>query len=533
MRLASVILLLFSSLWVSNAASWSESFPYLSCYANSKCRYLVSPVVTNPAPNTYCFVVSAGDCRDMSNTCCSKGDIAQFALNASSSCDGASITATLDTIPISNVNIVRPPKAASNSSRLLLIPELHLNATSIRPNGSQLCITLPSSGKCSSLDELSGGRTGRWSASLLSSNGVCCPVSRGRTTPPATPKGACQTCIVYDILGPDGTAATTKYDFFTRNSCALPELHPEDAKKYKNCCDWDGAYVSSNFDNFRGPNGTVLSGFERPFCNRTSLRVCGTLTSPKAARQMLKPRSDNPFYSDLPFFFDVTDDSYPMAIYDSTLRVYTTEPGSDKLDTKCFPINDTWPYVYSAPSREDYYVYYPDMPHFPSEADKCQSDPGVTPFTVDPYLQVIWANTTNLSNSTDLYCITLATAEPVNASSTCGKTSSISRVSLWMYEDWKQYYLGAYLVTGAGSSGYVQKQLEMTWGPTGDNAMIISLPNGLDVPTVNATQPKVCVEVAADGIPLWSGAMDSLGYVWTALYDESGKCCPTYYTNRY
>ncbi|GFR41672.1 hypothetical protein Agub_g2416 [Astrephomene gubernaculifera] len=517
----------------SEAATWTASFPYMQCSRESSSSFLISTAVANPAVNTYCFMLIATDCHDTSSACCSKTDFAAFVLDATSSCDGASITATLDTRPISNVTVVRPPKATSNSSRLLLIPELHLNATSIRPNGSQLCITLPSSGKCSSLKALSAsGRNGRWSASLLSSNGVCCPVSRGRTKPPAPPKGTCQTCIVYDILGPDGTAATAKYDYFSRNSCSLPELSPDVGSEFANCCDLSGFFVADGFGGFRGPNGTVLSGFDRPFCNRTSLRLCGTLASRKAGREMLDPDSDNPFSFGLIYFFDIRDDSYPMALYNSTLRVYTTEPGSDKLDTKCLPINDSTPPLYFAPTREDSYMYNPDNPHFPNET--CQSDPGVTPFTVDPYLQVIWANTTAWAKkATNLYCVDIGTATPLNASSVCGRTTSISRVSLWLYDDRKEMYLGAYLLTRKGGSAYTTKQLDMTWGPTGDNAMIISLPNGLDVPTVNATQPKVCVEMVQGSRPVWENAVDSVGYVWTALFDNSGKCCPTYYSNRY
>jgi hypothetical protein len=47
---------------------------------------------------------------------------------------------------------------------------------------------------------------------------------------------------------------------------------------------------------------------------------------------------------------------------------------------------------------------------------------------------------------------------------------------------------------------------------------------GLDLATVAARQPKLCIE--AFNTRLWYDTAEDKGYLWTALFDQSGKCCP-------
>jgi hypothetical protein len=63
-----------------------------------------------------------------------------------------------------------------------------------------------------------------------------------------------------------------------------------------------------------------------------------------------------------------------------------------------------------------------------------------------------------------------------------------------------------------------------SWGATNERVYNVkSL--GLDVASVNAKQPKLCIVRSNKG-QLWEDTVNELGYLWAALYDASGQCCP-------
>ena len=63
-----------------------------------------------------------------------------------------------------------------------------------------------------------------------------------------------------------------------------------------------------------------------------------------------------------------------------------------------------------------------------------------------------------------------------------------------------------------------------SWAPEGGRTYLVT-ELGLDLTTVQAKSPKICIERDNEGM-LWFDTIDGMGYLWTALYDSSGDCCP-------
>jgi hypothetical protein len=215
------------------------------------------------------------------------------------------VTATLNGKAVYGVK-VRAPSAAGGgfgTSAVLSVPSLKLDAKTMGNNGAQLCITLPNVSECGSVDRLIPDGVPQWNASLLSADNKCCPITT--LNPPAPLK--CETCWIWDVVPPTTTKTTwPAYNFLSRNSCPLASINPNEPDAvFKNCCEYEASYYSSYFTELRKKG--LVTGFDRPICTATSVRLCGNFTSQAAGAGLVAELAD---YGDsLRTDLDNTDDT--------------------------------------------------------------------------------------------------------------------------------------------------------------------------------------------------------------------------------
>ncbi|PNH11415.1 hypothetical protein TSOC_001818 [Tetrabaena socialis] len=181
-------------LWAATASLYATAqtiFPYdAECAISAKRSRYAVPFLSSPAPGTFCFRLVVHRCKGLS-PCCTTANLARFILDASATCDGANITATLNGRPLPNATVAPPPASSAGNAdappgvdpapaidpatlpyRLLTIPGLALDAAALGKAGASLCLQLPTSGRCSRLVDLlaPGNATGAWAAALYSSD---------------------------------------------------------------------------------------------------------------------------------------------------------------------------------------------------------------------------------------------------------------------------------------------------------------------------------------------------------------------------
>ncbi|KXZ50596.1 hypothetical protein GPECTOR_16phG13 [Gonium pectorale] len=395
-------------------------------------------------------------------------------------CDGSIVGATFNGAPV-RVAIGEPSSKGTTGRRVLAVPNLVLSGSTVGPRGAELCIRWPAGGLCSTPYRATGMIRNAVTISLLSRDSKCCPVRTlklGKAVPAPSPpssaaKAACSTCLVWDVVGPGGTANSTDFDFLGDRDCALADIPPDSPAKLATCCEHLAYHKARKLREYVA-DGTILSGFDLPVCNRTTARLCGTLSSPSGGRQLAAAMKAVGLEALVRKDLGNTDDAVGEGV----------------------------------------------------EGMRCQSQPGSTPFRVAPYLELF------RGSQTTLYCISIdvSSAAGVQPQSKCGRSTAIGRVAFWLYDTYRTDILGAQQMTLSGRY-YASQPVNVTWGPDGGNSLYIHL-SGWDMTFVRASEPKICVAMPRDK-PIWKDSMDSRGYLWAALYDESGQCCPTYYANRY
>ncbi|GLC69945.1 hypothetical protein PLESTF_000902300, partial [Pleodorina starrii] len=349
--------------------------------------------------------------------------------------------------------------AQFGTQAVLSVPGLRLDAKAMAAKGAQLCINLKRTSYCGSIDRLApvdltkAGQ--RWTSALAlssaaSSNGFqCCPVTALVAPPPAK----CQTCWVWDVLGPKGTAASAKYDFLSRNSCPLALMDPQDNQGWKNCCEYAayGGGIVNAFEEARAAG--MLTGFDKPICNRTSLMLCGTFNSMSYGQEMALAYSDA---EGLRQDFDISDDTCPMALIDSDVRLRSVLRNGT-LDTRCTPLSVAVEDICWEP-QIDMEPGYGEDPVTPFPNSTCNATRGITPFTIDNYYDVSYLSHTNVN------CVTLGTVTPKPAKSACSNATVLDKVSMWIRdgETSHDFYLGAYLLTKEGGSTTYNKRTNLT-----------------------------------------------------------------------
>ncbi|EFJ49893.1 hypothetical protein VOLCADRAFT_89349 [Volvox carteri f. nagariensis] len=479
-------------------------------------RFSIAPNVSLTELFTYCIKIQSNSCSVTGNACCKNTTTSSLLIDVDENCMYETFTATLNGKAVKGVTI-GPPSKGFGTRAVLTIPGLKLDAKALGANGATVCITLPKASACGSVDRLIPGgisNAAAWNATLLSSDLRCCPVTSLRQPPPVP----CETCWVWDVI-PGKKTSGTSYDFLSRNSCPLASLEPEYmTEDWKNCCEFEGYFYKLNYLDDLLAKG-LATGFGKAVCNATSLRLCGNFTSMAAAQGLASERA---MMGGLPFDFDNTDDTCPMGLIGSTVRLRSVQPTTGALDTRCAPVNEVIQDLCWLPSLKD--DMSEGMVPFPNST--CNSAPGVTPFAMSMFYEVSYFNRTRD------YCINITTTTPKPAKSTCANATILDRMSFWIIDDdWRRdMYLGAYLLTLERGS-YTRMDLNASWGNLGEQVYNVhSL--GLDVATVNAKKPKICIVRDPSG-QLWYDTVSGIGYLWTALYDKSGKCCPVYYANRF
>ncbi|KAG2486691.1 hypothetical protein HYH03_014620 [Edaphochlamys debaryana] len=375
--------------------------------------------------------------------------------------------------------------------------------------------------------------------------------SRPPARPPIAPAApgraleTCETCFILDITGPDNTSSSATWNWLSYKSCAYEGWSANTADNmYATCCalaqDSLAASLTMPFD-YDSPDrlftaNITLAGFDTVRCSRTTLRVCGNVTSDLLGADLwAAAQKSNRWLMDqvLTFhgLFGNTDDSCPMGMWNSTARLTTAMPNSDKPDTTCMPIDATLP-LYCGLDKD--WNLGNDIPDFPNS--DCVEEMGATPFAVDPYMEVV--KDVDLADGTkvSLDCIHINVTAPKDESSSCAAVSTLDKVSFWMWDDDANKMMfdrGVWLRIKNAAGEYELKPLTVTWGPTGDNAMFAS-GLGLSLDDVDTRAPMVCFARDPDAWGVWeTQPVDGTGFIWTALYDASEKCCPTYYANRF
>ncbi|KAG2498779.1 hypothetical protein HYH03_003518 [Edaphochlamys debaryana] len=369
--------------------------------------------------------------------------------------------------------------------------------------------------------------------------------------PPPSPRKiqSCKTCWVLEINGPDGTPASSTWDFLGYKSCAYEgwSSNPAD-NPFPNCCakfahyllrDFNStySYTSSPYDNDTPAKDLLTVSNLSVTCSKTSLHMCGTVTSDRLGKDLLPymdpTDNENWMFSMTDTWwgpFDNTDDSCPMAMVNSTARVHTVRPSTGAADASCFPTDSNLPINCGMSTRQELAESY-GSPLFPLE--KCDASPGATPFKAEPYLEVVRG--ANVSHD----CVQLNLAKPTDPKSACGKASSLNKVSFWLDGDNPELvdYIkqgGVWLRTKDSRGAYqFAKKLSVSWS-TKDKSVLYARGLKLKASDFAAKQPQICFAHGNESWEnIWVKTKDGLGYLWTALYDSTGTCCPAWYSNRF
>ncbi|GIL76979.1 hypothetical protein Vretimale_8582 [Volvox reticuliferus] len=197
-------------------------FPYANCIRDGGV-YGLAPSVSDLGGGKYCFTIIVDD-QSCTGSCCSS-DLNKIMLNVANSClvSGASVSATLDGVPL-----VRPspsfdaPADGPSGSGIIRIPGLALNKTTAQ--GAELCITLKANNAgqgCTKLEQLcaspASSCTGSCSAAFFDTTCKCCPVSTTTgncTPPPPKPAANCTglVCFTAELTPPDVDVRPYRFD---------------------------------------------------------------------------------------------------------------------------------------------------------------------------------------------------------------------------------------------------------------------------------------------------------------------------------
>ncbi|KAG2486689.1 hypothetical protein HYH03_014618 [Edaphochlamys debaryana] len=370
------------------------------------------------------------------------------------------------------------------------------------------------------------------------------PPSRRSSPPPPPPVYKCKTCFQLEVVGPDNTPETTTWDFLGAKSCAEEGFYPipPSSGPLPTCCERARMYLADTLaldaDYGLDPDLDVdLTGFEELTCTKTSIRICGDVTAPHAGEALkayleqslsLSTWTTN-MVTALSAGFGNSGGTCPMAMIGSSARVVTVDPLSGEPDAACLPFDVDAQASCAQPSLA-FLKEIRDVSPFPN--DTCASAPGSTPFALERYMVVVEEDA-----EYHLACMAITPNTPKDAASACASADSLDKVAVLLWDD-EDFGTASYLQEGVllrqkdAEGGYVTKDLTVSTGPPGSNSFYLS---GLGLTTADlASEPAVCFRYPADSDPIWLYyPVDPLGNLWTALYDASGKCCPTYYANRF
>ncbi|KAG2486692.1 hypothetical protein HYH03_014621 [Edaphochlamys debaryana] len=297
-------------------------------------------------------------------------------------------------------------------------------------------------------------------------------------------------------------------------------------------------YLAKNFDyasDYENPFDPLsvnltLDGFDVVACDRTSLRICGSVRSevlgPALTAAVNMTDWLNNRIGNFQNLFGITDTSCPMGLWNSTARLTTVDPDTGAPDGSCMPVNSVLPMQCGA----DRTLWYSGAV-LPFPNDDCDQSVGATPFAAEPYMEVVPGEELTLD------CVNLVAVQPNDTSSACGRVTTLDVVHFWMYDDdfHRGYFdQGVVLRTVDAKSGaYTTRPLTVSWGPLGENVLVLS-GLGLKRADMAALKPQVCFAHTDPLDNVWQAqTADVTGFVWSALYDSSGACCPTYYSNRF
>ncbi|KAG2493333.1 hypothetical protein HYH03_008468 [Edaphochlamys debaryana] len=357
--------------------------------------------------------------------------------------------------------------------------------------------------------------------------------------PPSPPASdPCSTCFRWEVTGPDGTAASTTWDFLGNTSCGLPNLWIERAErqglKFASCCEAGAFMAAQSFDQVR--EAGLASGFASPVCTRTSLTLCGTLLSDLRGAD-LEGALQAESWGDYNALFEAEDPFVPRAVMNCPIALFgarmslstvTSALADAPRDAACLPLERRDLRSCSAPQL-------PVLDFSPFPLTQCNTTPGIMPYTVYPYLDVV--STTDLGNGTAfLDCVVVSRAQALDPQAPCGsRFNAVNKMALWL-ASWiageaAGGVQGAFLRQRDSTTGEVSwKPLSLEWAP--DEASVVYVTGG------DAWQPALVLEGAAhiclrrpEGAGLWTMTASNDNNVWVALYGSNEACCPTYYTN--
>ncbi|KAG2482443.1 hypothetical protein HYH03_018613 [Edaphochlamys debaryana] len=466
-------------------------------------------------------------------------------------------------------------------------------ATFITLWGLVVCLQMPQNGgPCSSLAGLSAAPDGSWRAAVIDRGGTCCPLSStadpppppsSRQPPPSPPPppspagapkpkpkakpsprprpaasspspslspiplpsptpatspspsdggGPCAVCVVWEVRGPMGLAAPDPlptWEWAGNRSCGVNAWSWSRGSAVS-CCAATGGRLAAAFDRLRASG--AVSGFDAPACQGAGLRLCGTVAGAGgagglrgaallrqwAAEGLLALSPGDPYPS--------SEDACPVDLLGGTLVLFSAAPAAPRTpEAACLALSASAPACGPAQPQR---TYRPGQRPFPAES--CESAPRASPiFARNRTLQFSGEG----GRATDLSCVRLWVDDDAVADtgSPCAQASAVSRLAFWLNDTARAKVLSVTLRQrrGDGSGVFVDEPLTPYWAPEGFNSMAVNL--YLTRSDILRRAPMVCLETAPDRAMYDILASDD-GYFWTALFDPTGQCCPTYFTGR-